>query len=64
MVSLTQRTERIRRRKRTTNGTVNKRVRRALGTPVFPIHIEAAAPAVAVPTATAPAAAVPAAKKK
>ncbi len=41
MVSLTQRTERIRRRKRTTNGTVNKRVRRAVGTPAFPIHLEA-----------------------
>ena len=44
MVSLTQKTERIRRRKSTTNGKVNKRVRRANGTPVFPVHIEAAAP--------------------
>jgi len=44
MVSLTQQTSRIRRRKQTTNGKVNKRVRRANGTPAFPIHIEAAAP--------------------
>jgi hypothetical protein len=42
MVSLTQQTSRIRRRKATTNGKVNKRVRRANGTPVFPIHLEAA----------------------
>lgn len=41
MVSLTQKTERIRRRKSTTNGKVNKRVRRLAGTPVFPVHIEA-----------------------
>lgn len=40
MVSLTQRTSRIRRRKQTTNGKVNKRVRRAQGTPAFPIHLE------------------------
>lgn len=44
MVSLTQQTSRIRRRKQTTNGKVNKRARRANGTPVFPVHIEAAAP--------------------
>lgn len=44
MVSLTQQTSRIRRRKQTTNGKVNKRVRRANGTPVFPVHIESAAP--------------------
>ena len=44
MVSLPQQTSRIRRRKQTTNGKVNKRVRRASGTPVFPVHIEAAAP--------------------
>jgi hypothetical protein len=42
MVSSTQQTERIRRRKATTNGKVNKRVRRANGTPAFPIHIEGA----------------------
>ncbi len=47
MVSLTQKTSRIRRRKQTTNGKVNKRVRRASGTPVFPVHVEAAAPAPA-----------------
>lgn len=45
MVSFTQQTNRIRRRKKTTNGKVNKRARRANGTPAFPIHIEAAAPA-------------------
>lgn len=58
MVSFTQQTERIRRRKRTTNGKVNKRVRRALGTPAFPIHQEPAA-ATAAPAA---AAAAPASK--
>ena len=47
MVSLTQKTSRIRRRKQTTNGKVNKRVRRASGTPVVPVHVEAAAPAPA-----------------
>lgn len=45
MVSSTQQTERVRRRKATTNGKVNKRKRRASGTPAFPIHLEAAAPA-------------------
>jgi hypothetical protein len=40
MVSSTQQFERIRKRKMTTNGKRNKRVRRRLGTPVFPIHIE------------------------
>ena len=54
MVSLTQRTERIRRRKRTTNGKANKRVRRAQGTPVFPIHLDAAtAPALTTEPTTA-----------
>lgn len=42
MVSFTQQTSRIRRRKQTTNGRVNKRLRRANGTPAFPIHLEAA----------------------
>jgi len=42
MVSLTQKTSRIRRRKQTTNGKANKRERRALGTPAFPVHLEAA----------------------
>ncbi len=40
MVSSSQQFERIRKRKQTTNGTRNKRERRALGTPKFPIHIE------------------------
>lgn len=42
MVSLTQRTERIRRRKKTTNGKANKRARRSFGTPAFPVHLDAA----------------------
>jgi hypothetical protein len=40
MVSSTQQFERIRKRKLTTRGKRNKRERRALGTPVFPIHVE------------------------
>jgi hypothetical protein len=40
MVSSTQQFERIRKRKATTNGKRNKRERRALGTPVFPVHPE------------------------
>lgn len=41
MVSDTQRTERIRRRKRATNGKANKKARARAGTPKFPIHPEA-----------------------
>jgi hypothetical protein len=40
MVSSTQQYERIRKRKMTTNGKRNKRTRRRLGTPAFPIHVE------------------------
>jgi hypothetical protein len=40
MVSSTQQFERIRKRKMTTNGKRNKRERRRLGTPAFPVHIE------------------------
>jgi hypothetical protein len=40
MVSSTQQFERIRKRKQTTNGKRNKRDRRRLGTPVFPVHLE------------------------
>lgn len=40
MVSSTQQFERIRKRKMTTSGKRNKRERRALGTPAFPIHVE------------------------
>jgi hypothetical protein len=40
MVSSTQQFERIRKRKMTTNGKRNKRTRRRLGTPVFPVHLE------------------------
>jgi hypothetical protein len=40
MVSSTQQHTRIRKRKMTTNGKRNKRERRALGTPSFPVHIE------------------------
>ena len=38
MVSSTQQSSRIRRRKQTTNGKWNKRDRRRLGTPTFPVH--------------------------
>jgi hypothetical protein len=38
MVSSTQQSSRIRHRKNTTNGKWNKRARRRLGTPAFPIH--------------------------
>ena len=38
MVSNTQQFERIRKRKMTTSGKRNKRTRRRLGTPAFPIH--------------------------
>jgi hypothetical protein len=40
MVSATQQVERIRKRKRTTNGKRNKRERRAMGTAAFPVHPE------------------------
>jgi hypothetical protein len=40
MVSSTQQFERIRKRKMTTAGKRNKRDRRRLGTPAFPIHVE------------------------
>jgi hypothetical protein len=38
MVSSTQQFERIRKRKKTNSGKRNKRTRRALGTPKFPVH--------------------------
>lgn len=38
MVSSTQQFERIRKRKKTTSGKQNKRERRRLGTPAFPVH--------------------------
>ena len=40
MVSATQQSSRIRKRKSTTNGKANKRDRRAHGTPAFAIHPE------------------------
>jgi hypothetical protein len=40
MVSSTQQFERIRKRKQTTAGKRNKRERRRLGTPAFPVHPE------------------------
>ena len=40
MVSSTQQYERIRKRKATTNGKSNKRVRRRVGTPAFAVHQE------------------------
>jgi hypothetical protein len=39
MVSSTQQFERIRKRKKTTSGKRNKRERRKLGTPEFPVHV-------------------------
>jgi hypothetical protein len=42
MVSSTQQSSRIRRRKQSTNGKANKRERRKQGTPAFPIHLESA----------------------
>ncbi len=39
MVSATQQFDRIRKRKKTTSGKRNKRTRRALGTPKFPVHV-------------------------
>lgn len=38
MVSSTQQFDRIRKRKQSTAGKRNKRERRALGTPAFPVH--------------------------
>lgn len=40
MVSSTQQTSRIRRRKQTTVGRAGKQARRRLGTPSFPVHPE------------------------
>ena len=40
MVSHTQQFERIRKRKQTTSGKRNKRDRRRIGTPAFPVHPE------------------------
>ena len=47
MVSSSQQFERIRKRKMTTNGKRNKRERRALGTPSFPVHVEGYNPSAA-----------------
>lgn len=47
MVSATQQSSRIRKRKSTTNGKWNKRDRRASGTPAFAIHPEGYNPAAA-----------------
>jgi hypothetical protein len=40
MVSATQQTSRIRKRKARRNGTARKRDERAHGTPKFPIHLQ------------------------
>lgn len=56
MVSSTQQFERIRKRKQTTSGKRNKRERRRMGTPAFPVHPEgydAAAPDAKRPAAKA-----------
>jgi small subunit ribosomal protein S20 len=54
MVSSTQQSSRIRRRKQTTNGKANKRIRRRLTTPAFPVHPEGydASAADALPSAS------------
>ena len=63
MVSPTQQTSRIRRRKATTQGKVGKRQRRLANTPIFPVHPEgydpkaadarpAAKPAASITTTT------------
>ncbi|MBV9948694.1 MAG: hypothetical protein JOZ69_17740 [Myxococcales bacterium] len=56
MVSSSQQFERIRKRKMTTSGKRNKRTRRRLGTPAFPIHLDgydAKAPDAPAPVAAA-----------
>jgi hypothetical protein len=65
MVSSTQQFERIRKRKATQNGKWNKRARRRVGTPAFPIHLAGDDPkaADALPNAS-PAAVTAAAAKK
>ncbi len=40
MVSATQQSSRIRKRKQSTEGKTNKRARRATGTPAFAVHPE------------------------
>lgn len=40
MVSSSQQFDRIRKRKKTTQGKRNKRDRRRMGTPAFPVHPE------------------------
>jgi hypothetical protein len=62
MVSSTQQFERIRKRKMTTSGKRNKRDRRRLGTPAFPIHVEGYNPKA--PDAPRPVVAAAAAPKK
>jgi len=66
MVSATQQSSRIRKRKSTTNGKWNKRDRRASGTPAFAIHPEgydAKAADAKQPAAPKAAAKAPKAKK-
>jgi hypothetical protein len=47
MVSSSQQYERIRKRKMTTSGKRNKRERRQIGTPAFPVHPEGYSPSAA-----------------
>jgi hypothetical protein len=65
MVSSSQQFERIRKRKASQNGKTNKRARRRIGTPSFPIHPEGYNPkaADARPAVAAAAPAAVAAKK-
>ena len=66
MVSATQQSSRIRKRKARTCGTVRKRYERAHGTPKFPIHIPGYDPSApdAPRTAANAAAAAPTDTKK
>jgi hypothetical protein len=63
MVSSTQQFERIRKRKATQNGKWNKRARRRIGTPEFPVHPEGYDPKAA-DAQRVTASATPAAGKK
>lgn len=64
MVSSTQQTSRIRRRKAATNGRAQKRARALAGTPKFPIHPDGGAAKAVKPAAAKASAAKPAAAKK
>ena len=64
MVSATQQSSRIRKRKARTCGTVRKRYERAHGTPKFPIHLPGYDPNAPDAPRSASAAAAPTETKK